>query len=137
MPYDGRMDRTRRDGVDPFITRDGSTIRELAGPATNGARYQSLAEATLPPGRETIAHYHPVAEELYYVVAGSGRLRVHTDEQDVEPGDCVVIPPGQPHKLWNTSSAEDLVILCCCAPPYAHEDTVLLEDVPAAAEPAP
>ena len=37
-----------------------------------------------------------------------------------------MIAPGVPHKLWNTG-AEPLVLLCCCAPPYSHEDTVLLE----------
>jgi mannose-6-phosphate isomerase-like protein (cupin superfamily) len=35
-----------------------------------------------------------------------------------------VIPPGTPHKLWNTGSAP-LVLLCCCAPPYSDDDTVM------------
>ena len=42
----------------------------------------------------------------------------------VSAGDCVVIPPGTPHKLWNTGDTP-LVLLCCCAPAYAHEDTVM------------
>lgn len=107
-----------------FTTLDGSTIRELAGPAWTAARHQSLAEATLPPGGETAEHYHPQAEELYYFTAGEGRLRLGDDEAEIRAGDCVVIPPGTPHKLFNPGPAP-LVLLCCCAPAYSDADTVM------------
>ena len=58
-------------------------IRELAGPAWTEARNQSLAEATVPPGGETAEHYHPRTEELYYFVAGAGRMRLGEDEAEV------------------------------------------------------
>jgi mannose-6-phosphate isomerase-like protein (cupin superfamily) len=112
--------------LDSFTTLDGSTIRELAGPAWTPARNQSLAEATVPVGGTTTAHYHRQAEELYYITAGVGRLRVGEDERDVRAGDCAVIPPGTQHKLRNTGDVP-LVLLCCCAPAYSHEDTVLTE----------
>ena len=112
--------------LEPFITKDGSGIRELCGPAWTPARNQSLAEATVPTGGATTAHYHPLAEELYYFVSGVGRLRVAGEERDVIPGDCAVIPPGAEHKLFNTGDLP-LVLLCCCAPAYSHEDTVLTE----------
>ena len=109
-----------------FTTLDGSQIRELAGPAWSPVRNQSLAEATLPPGGETIEHFHREAEEIYYFVAGSGRMRLGDDEGAVAAGDCVVIAPGTPHKLWN-GGTEPLVLLCCCAPPYSDADTVMTE----------
>ena len=112
--------------VEAFTTLDGSTIRELAHPSWTPARHQSLAEATVPAGGETIAHLHRAAEELYFFTAGRGRLRVGDEERDVAAGDCVVIPPGTPHKLWAGSGAP-LVLLCCCAPAYADADTELLE----------
>ena len=119
------MDKASLDQLEPFITADGSTIRELAGPAWTAARHQSLAEATLEPGGETAEHYHPRAEELYYFVAGEGRMRLgRQDPAAVATGDCVVIPPGTPHKLWNTGE-QPLVLLCCCAPAYSDDDTVL------------
>jgi mannose-6-phosphate isomerase-like protein (cupin superfamily) len=113
--------------ADPFTTKDGSTIREIAGPVSAPTANQSLAEARVPPGGATTAHVHHVSEELYFFTAGAGRIRLGDEERDVRPGECVVIPPGTPHKLFNTSGAEDLVLLCCCAPPYSHEDTELLE----------
>ena len=49
-------------------------------------------------------------------------------EIEVAAGDCVTIPPGAEHKLWNASATEPLVLLCCCAPAYTHEDTVITGD---------
>jgi mannose-6-phosphate isomerase-like protein (cupin superfamily) len=112
--------------LEPFVTKDGSEIRELVGPAWTPAANQSLAEATVPPGGATVEHYHARTEELYYVVAGSGRMRLGTEEREITLGDCVVIPPGERHKLWNTG-AGPLRVLCCCAPAYSHEDTVITE----------
>lgn len=110
-----------------FVTADGSIIREWAGPGRGAdARHQSLAEATLPPGGATTAHYHVRAEELYLFTAGRGRMRLGEQERDVAPGDCVAIPPGAVHKLWNTGD-DDLVLVCACSPAYSHEDTVLVE----------
>lgn len=118
------VEKANLDQLQAFITLDGSSIRELAGPAWTAARNQSLAEATVPPGGETAEHYHPRTEELYYFVAGSGRMRLGDQEAGVSTGDCVVIAPGTAHKLWN-HGAEPLVLLCCCAPPYSDEDTVM------------
>ena len=111
--------------LEAFTTLDGSTIRELAGPAWTAAENQSLAEATVPPGGRTEAHYHRTSEELYLFTAGRGRMRLAGEEADVGAGDCVVIPPGVEHELWNASEEEPLVLLCCCAPAYSDEDTVL------------
>jgi mannose-6-phosphate isomerase-like protein (cupin superfamily) len=121
------MEVVRREDREAFITADGSSIRELAGVPSANAANQSLAEAVVPPGGTTIAHFHRRSEEIYLFTSGSGRMRLDEEERAVRSGDCVVIPPGAPHKLW-ADEQESLVLLCCCAPPYAHEDTVLLED---------
>lgn len=120
------MEVIKYDECEPFITKDGSEIRELAGPAWTAARAQSLAEATVPPGASTTAHFHRVTEEIYFFTAGSGTMRLGADRREVAAGDCVVIPPGIEHKLTNTGSVP-MKLLCCCAPAYSHEDTVLTE----------
>jgi mannose-6-phosphate isomerase-like protein (cupin superfamily) len=121
------MDVTVYADIEPFETKDGSEIREWAGAVSAPARNQSLAEATVPPGGATAEHYHRLTEELYLITAGRGRLRIGAEERDVAVGDCAVIPPGAPHKIWNTGD-EPLRIVCACAPAYSHDDTVLLED---------
>ena len=61
---------------------------------------------------------------IYLFTDGVGRMRLGGEEFAVRAGDCVVIAPGIPHKLWSGADAP-LVLLCCCAPAYRHEDTVL------------
>ena len=47
------MHLSKLDDLEPFTTLDGSTIREIAGPAWTPARNQSLAQATVPVGART------------------------------------------------------------------------------------
>jgi mannose-6-phosphate isomerase-like protein (cupin superfamily) len=118
------MHVSQLDAAESFQSTDGSMIRELAGRVSLPSEHQSLAEATVPAGGATDEHYHPVAEELYFFLAGNGRLRVGDEQRDVGAGDCVLIAPGQVHKLVNTGM-QPLRLLCCCAPPWTPDDTVL------------
>src|SRR4051812_15897026 len=120
------MHLTSYDAIEPFVTKDGSEIREWAGPVSAPARNQSLAEATVPVGGATTAHYHRLTEELYLVTAGAGLLAIDGEGRPGSAGDCAVIPPGATHKLFNTGE-EPLRVVCACAPPYSDEDTVLVE----------
>ncbi len=99
----------------PFITKDGSEIRELLSHRNSAIRNQSLAEARLPVGGATQEHYHPKTEEIYYITHGRGHMRIGQEAREVVAGDAIAIHPGQRHKLWNTG-AEPLRLLCCCAP---------------------
>lgn len=108
--------------AEPFTTADGSLIRELLGLPTARVRNQSLAEATLEPGQATQRHYHGEAEEIYFLLEGTGELEIDGDEASVATGDAVLIPPGAWHSIQATGS-ERLRFLCCCSPPYRHEDT--------------
>src|SRR5581483_279080 len=68
--------------IEAFVTKDGSTIREL-----HHTEAQSLAEATLEPDEATERHYHRRSEEIYFVVKGSGRMEVDGETRMVRPGD--------------------------------------------------
>lgn len=121
------MDIQNLHRVASFTTKDGSEIRELLAHRNSCIRNQSLAEARLPAGATTTPHYHPSTEEIYYILAGQGRMHIGDEIADVEPGDAIAIPPGETHQIQNSGS-ETLVFLCCCAPAYEHADTVLIED---------
>ena len=111
------MEMRSIDAVEPFVTKDGSTIREL-----HHTEVQSLAEATLEVEQATERHYHRLTEEIYFVLKGQGRMEVDDEVTFVRPGDAVLIPAGAWHQLENNGMSE-LRILCCCAPPYSHDDT--------------
>ena len=112
--------------IQPFVTLDGSEIREWAGRVSAPAQNQSLAEATIPVGGATTEHLHHISEELYLVTAGRGRLLIDGEERVIDEGDCALIPPGASHKVFNIGS-EPLRIVCACSPAYSDEDTFLLE----------
>lgn len=120
------MDVKNLNEVAPFTTKDGSEIRELLAHRNSAIRNQSLAEARLPVGGATQEHFHPRAEEIYYLTQGTGKIRIEGETRDVKAGDAIAIPSGQKHKLWNTGT-ETLHLLCCCAPAYEHSDTIITE----------
>jgi mannose-6-phosphate isomerase-like protein (cupin superfamily) len=108
------MDVVNVAAAPPFTTKDGSEIRELLAYRNSAIRNQSLAEARLPAGAATAPHFHPRAEEIYFLLEGRGRMQVEADVRDLAPGDAVAIPPGARHQIVNCGDAT-LRFLCCCA----------------------
>jgi len=118
------MDIINIDRVEPFITKDGSEIRELLAHRNSCIENQSLAEARLPVGGRTTPHHHVQTEEIYYILEGTGRMEMGDDHRGVQPGDAVAIPPGAIHTIANTGDTP-LKFLCMCAPAYEDADTEL------------
>ena len=69
----------------------------------------------LEPGQEQAGHRHAVGDKLYYVLSGSGRVRVGPEERAVGPGDLVCAPAGEEHGVRNPGP-ERLVLLVMMAP---------------------
>ena len=115
------MDAVNRTELAPFITKDGSEIREYVH-----SEAQSLAEATLARGQSTQRHYHRVSEEIYLVVAGGGTIELDGEEREVGADDAILIPAGAWHML--TAGPQGVRLLCCCVPPYRHDDTYFAND---------
>ena len=47
-----------------------------------------------PGERQAVAHRHERAEEVYLIVSGSGRIKLHDEIVDVRPMDAIRIAPG-------------------------------------------
>jgi len=59
------------------------------------AEQTGLNFLTVKPGRrEAFAHHHRTAEEIYVVLAGSGRVKLDDDLVDLAPLDAVRVGPG-------------------------------------------
>jgi mannose-6-phosphate isomerase-like protein (cupin superfamily) len=108
--------RNRERDAAPFVTKDGSMIREYVHTSV-----QSLAEASLEPGQSTLRHYHGRSEEIYLILDGEGELEVGGESLRVAAGDAILIPRGSWHEL--TAGDSGVRLLCCCVPPYSDEDT--------------
>ena len=111
--------------IENYVTKDGSTVRELMHPDTHANSNQSLAEATVPIGIQTELHLHRKSEEIYHITQGEGMMSLGKNQLQVSVGDTICIPPNTPHQISNTG-VNDLVFLCACSPAYSHEDTVII-----------
>ncbi|RDH82287.1 MAG: hypothetical protein DIZ80_08280 [endosymbiont of Galathealinum brachiosum] len=112
--------------IKAYVTRDGSEIRELMHPDTQGNKLQSLAEAIVKPGEITLLHKHIKSEEIYFILQGEGSMTLGNETIQVNNGDSICITPGTKHNIRNTGN-EDLKILCCCSPAYSHDDTEIAQ----------
>ena len=117
--------RTEYKRIRSYTTKDGSLVRELMHPRLHGNSRQSLAEAIVPAGAETLMHRHLLSEEIYHIAEGAGVMTLGADQFEIKTGDTVCTLPGTPHRVKNTG-ASPLRILCCCSPAYSHDDTELV-----------
>jgi mannose-6-phosphate isomerase-like protein (cupin superfamily) len=59
------------------------------------AEQTGFALMRVKPGqRQGFAHRHDQAEEVYFIVSGSGRIKLDDDILDLKPYDAVRIAPG-------------------------------------------
>ena len=84
---------------------DGSSLIK-ASPKT-GTQGVVFVEDKMPPSSTSGIHVHLEADEFFYVLEGTGRIRLGTDEYDIGPGDTIFVPVGTDHKI--TSSEEYLL----------------------------
>ncbi|HTY92053.1 MAG TPA: cupin domain-containing protein [Methanocella sp.] len=124
----------RRSNISSYVTKDGSRIWELFHPESSPVKDVSTAEALVEAGQETETHVHRKSQEIYYILEGSGDMRLGSKTMAVVSGDVVLIPPGMRHSIKNTDT-KILRILCICSPPYSHVDTEL--DLPEGSTGAP
>lgn len=64
-----------------------------------------LAHCRLPAGSGTTAHVHEDMTEIFVVVGGRGRAVVGTRNVRLEQYDCIVIEPGERHRIVADSGA--------------------------------
>ncbi len=87
-------------------------MAQLAGPL--GAKGIGTNLTRVPSGKAAFPfHHHFANEEHFFILSGSGRLRVGEETYPVRPHDYIVNPAGGPehaHQLINTGD-EDLVYL--------------------------
>ena len=84
---------------------------------------------TLAPHQSTATSYHQIAEEFYFVLAGSGTAILDDQQYALRPGDFLRLPPGTRHAFQTTGDALELldIHLPGCRP---DRDTFFLTDEP-------
>lgn len=106
-----------------FPTHTNDLIMDRADAATSEAFY-----VILEPGESPPVHVHADAEQLFFILEGTGELGVGpgaADRHPLRPGDFVRTPPGTPHAVSCPGPARlvYLSIDCFVAGPDPDEPT--------------
>jgi uncharacterized cupin superfamily protein len=75
-----------------------------------GARLLGYNITAVPPGKRAFPlHNHHANEEMFFILQGSGELRVGEERWSIRQGDFIASPPGGPevaHQIINTGTEE-------------------------------
>ena len=110
---------------DEFIAGDNTRLRELFNPLKDPLKLRySLAHARLAPGLESTPHRLKTSE-VYYILEGTGKMRIDGEMRNVGPGQAIYIPPHAVQSIRNIGENE-LVFICMVDPAWRPEDEEVL-----------
>ena len=94
----------RGPAVERFGSRSGSIGTRI------GARLLGYNITAVAPGKRAFPlHNHHANEEMFFILQGTGELRVGKEKFPIRKGDFIANPPGGPehaHQLINTGNEE-------------------------------
>ena len=82
---------------------DSNYFACLLDPLADGVSFTLVVEIFEVGGR-TPPNSHAVAEEVFFVMAGTGKAVAEGISRDVGPGDVLVLRPGTEHVVQNTGT---------------------------------
>lgn len=107
---------------------DHSVLCELLHPKQGGETGDlpcSIAYAIVPAGEATLPHRLRTSAEFYYILAGTAKMHIGGESEDLASGQIVQIPPGAVQYIENTGSG-DLCFLCIVVPAWQEKDEELV-----------
>jgi len=101
-------------------------LRELLHPEKEALKIRySLAHAKVKPGQKTKPHRLSVSE-VYYIIAGQGRMHIDEESLEVVPQCAIYITPQSIQYVENTGDC-DLEFLCIVDPAWRREHEQVLD----------
>jgi quercetin dioxygenase-like cupin family protein len=108
-PLDEAVTTVRLDAVEPIPLPGGSWSRMVLNDKSLSGNTASLGYSVFTPGCVTAMVSHET-EEVAYVVAGSGELRLDGENVPFAAGQGLFVPAGIWHAVANTGQ-EDVVMV--------------------------
>lgn len=93
----------------------GQMQRIVAGGEGGVANVSVAKLKSLPP------FYHTGYDEIYYIVSGTGTVKLNGDPSRLQPGSVVIIPAGVSHAL-EADLGQELEFVIFGSPPLPIED---------------
>jgi mannose-6-phosphate isomerase-like protein (cupin superfamily) len=104
-----------RDQTPPADWPFGEMRRIVTGSEEGVANVSYARLKTLPP------FYHTGYDEVYYILSGTGTVKLNNEPSRLQPGSVVVIPAGTSHSL-EADPGEELEFAIFGWPPMPIED---------------
>jgi quercetin dioxygenase-like cupin family protein len=111
--------RLRHQTEIPGVPLEGGSLQWLVD-RDLGAQHVMAYRLTLDPD-SALSHVHIGAEEVLYVLEGTGEVRVEGAAHQVSVGQAVFVPDGAEHAYIN-SGANTLTLVGAMAPPIDVDD---------------
>tara|TARA_B100001013_G_scaffold206409_1_gene125259 strand:- start:243 stop:608 length:366 start_codon:yes stop_codon:yes gene_type:complete len=94
----------------PYIGHDNILIHHILGQKNTEGMIEEAAKLegkwalhrhSLQPGKQGDFHTHG-AEHVFFVLAGSGKIKMNDDFYDIKVGDAIHVAPEVGHQNFNT-----------------------------------
>lgn len=92
-------------------------VRLVISPYTTGKEDAAIVHVTVPPKGVSEGHIHEDCDEIIYFDIG-GKAIIDGKEFTVGKNSIVFAPKGKMHECINTSTSDDLKLLCIFVPPF-------------------
>ncbi len=126
-----------------IVSADGVSRAPGISSATAASGGLCMQISRLPGGAVGKAHLHEEHESSLYILEGSTAMLYGEQLEhrlEAHPGDFVYIPAGMPHKPWNLSETDPIVMVVARTDANEQESLVLLphlDELPHVVEAAP
>jgi len=88
----------------------------LVTPETDATKQFDFRISSYQPKGYVAPHTHKIQEQIYHILEGEGLMEIDGERHVVRKHDCIYIPPGVDHAIYNSGLA-DLVFFVITSPP--------------------
>jgi mannose-6-phosphate isomerase-like protein (cupin superfamily) len=91
------------------VSHDPQIVKQVLLTRGDVPHLTAFSRATFSPGQTAHEHQHRDMFEVFFVLSGSGLMKIGGSEHQLESGVCILVEPGELHEISNTG-ASDLVL---------------------------
>lgn len=85
----------------------------------------SVALVKMYKGKKGVHHYHDNITEIYFFAKRDGKIVINGFENEINQGECYIIPPKNGHLILANSEME---FECICIPHWEKEHEFILQE---------
>jgi mannose-6-phosphate isomerase-like protein (cupin superfamily) len=104
---------------------EGYGFRKVRGPL--GMTAFGANVIVVPPGKQSVHHYHDEQDELYFVHQGTARFEVDGDSRELGPGGLCHVESTTPRVFTNVGDGDLVVLIVGGKDGYVGRDGQLVD----------